>query len=184
MIRPISPKDIPDCVSLYNHYIRSTTITFECDPLTESQFSDRALQISVQYPFYVCEDDDNGRILGYAYLSPYSERKAYRFVCDLSIYVAADVRGQGVGHDLYQAIEAEAYRRGFYAIIAVVTGENTASMAFHERQGFVLMAEFENMGYKLGRWLGVRYYRKTLRKPDPVTPPDELIPAPPSDMLP
>ena len=184
MIRPISPKDIPDCVSLYNHYIRSTTVTFEFDALTEAQFSDRALQISEQYPFYVYEDDDNGRILGYAYLSPYSERKAYRFVCDLSIYVAADVRSQGIGHRLYEAIEAEAYRRGFYAIIAVVTGENTASMAFHERQGFVLMAEFENMGHKFGRWLGVRYYRKNLRIPESGTQPDELIPAPPSDMLP
>ena len=112
MIRPIRPGDIPACVSLYNAYITDTTVTFEFEPLTAAQFSDRVRRITQSYPYYVWEDDDTGAVLGYTYLDCYSERKAYRFTCDLSIYLAMDARGRGIGRALYEAIEAEAYRRG------------------------------------------------------------------------
>ncbi len=184
MIRPIRIDDIPVCVSLYNRYITDTTVTFEFDPLTAEQFERRVRRITQNYPYLVYEDDETERVLGYAYLDCYSERKAYRFTCDLSIYLAMDVRGRGIGRALYEAIEAEAYRRGFYTVVAIVTGENTASMAFHEAMGFVKMADFENMGHKFGRWLGVRYYRKNLRIPSPSEETDELLPQEPRFLLP
>lgn len=176
MIRPIRIDDIPACVSLYNRYITDTTVTFEFDPLTEEQFENRVRRITQNYPYLVYEDDTTGQVLGYAYLDCYSERKAYRFTCDLSIYLAMDARGRGIGRMLYEAIEAEAYRRGFYTVVAIVTSENTASMAFHEAMGFVKMADFENMGHKFGHWLGVRYYRKNLRQPSLSGETDELLP--------
>lgn len=176
MIRPIRRKDIPACVSLYNDYILTTTSTFELDALTVDAFAARVESITAQFPYYVFEDDATGEILGYVYLSPYSERQAYRFTCDLSIYLAMPVRGRGIGRQLYEAIEAEAYRRGFHTVIAIVTSENTVSMAFHEAMGFVKMADFENMGHKFGRWLGVRYYRKNLRTPNPTGKVQELLP--------
>lgn len=176
MIRPIRISDIPECVLLYNRYITETTVTFEFDPLTEEQFCDRVRRITQNYPYYVYEDDETGAVLGYAYLDCYSERKAYRFTSDLSIYLAMDARGRGIGRALYEAIEAEAYRRGFYTVVAIVTSENAASMAFHEAMGFVKMADFENMGNKFGRWLGVRYYRKNLRTASPDIPAEELQP--------
>ena len=180
MIRPIRIDDIPECVSLYNRYITETTATFEFDPLTVEAFAARVSDITKNYPYYVFEDDETHAVLGYAYLSPYSVRRAYRFTCDLSIYLSMDARGRGIGRALYQAIEAEAYRRGFYTIVAIVTSENAASFAFHESMGFVRMADFENMGHKFGRWLGVRYYRKNLRTPDLSGETDELLPQDPN----
>ena len=176
MIRPIRIDDIPACISLYNTYITDTTATFEFDVLTAEQFADRVRRITGSYPYLVYEDDKTGAVLGYAYLDCYSERKAYRFTCDLSIYLAMDARGRGIGRQLYEAIEAEAYRRGFHTVVAIVTSENTTSMAFHEAMGFVKMADFENMGHKFGRWLGVRYYRKNLRTPNPTGEVTELLP--------
>ncbi len=183
MIRPIRTDDIPECVSLYNAYITDTTATFEFDPLTAEQFAERVRRITQDYPYYVYADDETGAIRGYAYLDCYSERKAYRFTCDLSIYLAMDARGHGIGRMLYEAIEAEAYRRGFYTVVAIVTSENTVSMAFHEAMGFVRMADFENMGHKFGRWLGVRYYRKNLRMPTPSGEVIELLPQNECDRL-
>ena len=177
MIRPIRIGDIPACVTLYNAYITDTTVTFEFDPLTEAQFCDRVRRITQQYPYYVYEDDETGAVLGYAYLDCYSERRAYRFTVDLSIYLSMEARGRGIGRALYRAVEAEAYRRGFYTVVAIVTSENTASMAFHEAMGFEKMADFDGMGHKFGRWLGVRYYRKNLRRPSDDT--DELLPQDP-----
>lgn len=177
MIRPIRIGDIAECVTLYNRYITETTATFEFDPLTDEQFTDRVRRITQNYPYLVWEDDETGAVLGYAYLDCYSERKAYRFTCDISIYVDMDARGHGIGRRLYDAIEAEAYRRGFYTVIAIVTSENTASMAFHEAMGYEKMADFNGLGHKFGRWLGVRYYRKNLRLPSGQT--DELLPQDP-----
>lgn len=177
MIRPIRIGDIAECVTIYNRYITETTITFEFDPLTEAQFADRVRRITQTYPYYVYEDDQTGKILGYAYLDCYSERRAYRFTCDISIYLDMDARGHGIGRALYDAIEAEAHRRGFYTVVAIVTSENTVSMAFHEAMGYEKMADFENLGNKFGRWLGVRYYRKNLRTPSDHT--DELLPQDP-----
>ena len=177
MIRPIRMDDIPACVTLYNRYITETTVTFELQPLTGEQFADRVRRITRRYPYFVYEDEESGRVIGYAYLDCYSEREAYRFTCDLSIYLDMDVRGRGIGRALYEAIEAEAYRRGFYTVVAIVTGENTASMAFHEAMGFEKMADFAHLGHKFGRWLGVRYYRKNLRLPSPDgEQPRELLP--------
>ena len=173
MIRPIRRGDIKECVTLYNRYITETTATFELEPLTEEAFAARVETLCRTYPYLVCEDDD-GHVVGYAYLSPYAERAAYRFTCDISIYLAMDERGKGYGRLLYEALEAEAYRRGFFSIVAVVTGENTASMAFHERMGYALMAEFPRMGFKFDRWLSVRYYRKMLRDPEKDKPREVL----------
>ena len=184
MIRPIRIDDILACVSLYNRYVTDTTVTFEFDPLTEEQFENRVRRITQNYPYFVYEDDTTGAVLGYAYLDCYSERKAYRFTCDLSIYLAMDARGRGIGRALYEAIEAEAYRRGFYTVVAIVTSENTASMAFHEAMGFIKMADFENMGHKFGRWLGVQYYRKNLREPKLSHKTDDLLPQDPSFLIP
>lgn len=177
MIRPIRIGDIAACVTLYNRYITETTVTFEFDPLTEAQFEARVRRITENYPYLVYEDDETGAVLGYAYLDCYSERKAYRFTCDISIYLDMDARGRGIGRQLYEAIESVAYRRGFYTVVAIVTGENTASMAFHEAMGYEKMADFDGMGHKFGRWLGVRYYRKNLRVPSDHT--DELLPQDP-----
>lgn len=170
MIRPIRMDDVPACVTLYNRYITETTVTFELQPLSEAQFADRVKSITRRYPYLVYEDDQTGQVIGYAYLDCYSEREAYRFTCDLSIYLDMEVRGRGIGRALYEAIEAEAYRCGFYTIIAIVTGENTASMAFHEAMGFETMADFSHLGHKFGRWLSVRYYRKNLRLPTEQAP--------------
>jgi hypothetical protein len=56
-------------------------------------------------------------------------------------------------------------------------------MAFHESMGFIKMADFPNMGHKFGRWLGVRYYRKNLRLPNPSGETKELIPQEKQQML-
>ena len=163
MIRPIEPRDYGECLAIYNHYIVDTTFTFETEPLTLEVFSARIERIRARYPYFVCTDDTDGHVLGYSYLDKYSERGAYRFTCDLSIYVAPAVRHMGYGHALYAAVEEEAVRRGIYMIISIVTSVNPVSAAFHEAQGFVCNGVFEHVAFKHGKWLGVRYYQKEIR---------------------
>lgn len=83
IIRNIKKEDIRRCVEIYNYYIINSTATFEEQPLTEAQFAERVKRISADYPYLVAEED--GKVVGYAYLDKYNERSAYRFTADLSI---------------------------------------------------------------------------------------------------
>ena len=105
IIRPLSfeNEDVRNCLEIYNHYIKNTTVTFEETELEEEQFRKRLREITGQYPFLVAEDA--GTILGYAYLDAYNPRSAYRYTDDLSIYLAPCATGNGLGKALLLAIE-------------------------------------------------------------------------------
>lgn len=159
-IRSITDGDIRTCLDIYNYYIENTTITFEEEPLTEAEFLERVTRIKKNYPYIVCVSD--GRTIGYAYLDKYSERSAFRFTADLSIYVDKDFRHFGVGAELYRHIEKLAKEAGIRNIISVITSENDASVAFHEKNGFESVGRISDVGFKFGKWLGVDFYRKKL----------------------
>ena len=174
MVRSVRETDIPACTAIYNHYITHSSSTFELEALSTDAFGARVASITKAYPYLVFEEDHTGEILGYAYLNCFSVRQAYRFTCDLSIYVSRDAHRQGIGHRLYTSIERLAYGQGFYSIISVITDSNETSMRFHSREGFQDIGGIDRIACKFDRWIGIRYYRKILRTPDAL--PDELLP--------
>ena len=159
-IRPIGARDIPACLTIYNYYIENTTITFEEEPLTLEAFSARVSRIQEHYPYLVAEED--GAVVGYAYLDAYNERSAYRYTADLSIYLAHSCMGRGVGSQLLTAIEHEGEKMGLHSIVAIITEENARSIAFHERHGYREVGRLYKSGFKLGRWLDVAFCQKML----------------------
>lgn len=161
-IRTIENKDIKSCLDIYNYYIENTTITFEEEKLNLVEFSNRCAKIKDKYPYIVCEND-NGEVLGYAYLSAYSDRSAFRITADLSIYVSKDHMHQHIGPLLLAEIEESAKKQNILNIISIVTDENINSKKFHESHGFVLEGTLHNVGLKFGRILGVNIFRKTLK---------------------
>ena len=158
--------DAAACVGIYNYYIENTTVTMELQKLDEETFGGRIERIGKEFPWLVYEED--GRVLGYGYLSRFHERAAYRFTCDLSLYVDKDARGKGIGAALFGALEEKAKAMGFCTMISLVTSENKESAAFHLKHGFEKAAELPAVAFKLKRWLGLVYYRKALQFfPDP-----------------
>ena len=91
-IRPVRPRDAAACAAIYNYYIENTTVTMELTPLCEADFQKRIETITAKFPWLVYEED--GRILGYGYLSYFHERAAYRFTCVLSLFVDKEARGR------------------------------------------------------------------------------------------
>lgn len=157
-ISPITKAEIPACTEIYNTYIRDTTITFEEAPLTIADFTARVEKILPKYPYLVVKE--GAEVLGYAYLAPFHPRSAYRYTADLSIYLKAEQTAHGVGSALYRQIEQEAILRGYRMIVSLVTAENARSARFHEKHGFTLAGELPGVGFKMERWLGVRFYYK------------------------
>ena len=143
-----------------NYYIENTVITFEETPLSAEAWTDRIRRIRDSYPFLVAEED--GVIVGYAYLDSYNSRSAYRYTADLSIYLDPAVRTRGIGFRLLQAIEQEAVQRGFKSLISIITEGNLPSLRFHEKNGFLFRGRLERVGLKFGRWLDVAFYQKSL----------------------
>lgn len=167
-LRLASRADVPAILEIYRPYVEQTTVSFEYETPSLEAFGARFDAVTADFPWYVAEE--NGVIAGYAYAARAFERRAYGWDADLSVYIAGPWRGHGLGRMLYERLEADLIRMGYVTAYALVTGENQASMAFHERMGYRKMAEMPRTGFKMGRWLSVIWYEKRLR--DPADPGD------------
>ena len=118
----------------------------------------RFLSITEQLPWLVWEE--NGEVRGYAYGSLPFERKAYSWDCEVSIYLAPEAQGRGIGRKLYAVLEEILFQQGYRVIYSLITSDNRGSLAFHEKLGYRTMATFPDCGMKFGRWLGVVWMEK------------------------
>jgi L-amino acid N-acyltransferase YncA len=97
----------------------------------------------------------DGRVVGWAALSPVSDRCAYAGVAEASVYVAAAAVGRGVGRALLDRLVAGAEAAGIWTVQAGVFPENRASLALHRRCGFRTVGVRERLGRLDGRWRDV-----------------------------
>ena len=163
MIRKLEEKDINICLNIYNYYIENTCFTLEEEKLSLDDFKNRCENILKKYPFIVLENDE-GIVIGYAYLNTFNPRSAYRKTADLSIYVSKDHLHEHAGKILLQEIEKLAISYGITNIISIVTSENENSAHFHQKNGFVLEGTMHDVALKFGKIISVDYYRKPLSK--------------------
>ena len=98
---------------------------------------------------------NGGRVVGWAALSPVSERCAYGGVAEVSVYVGADARGRGVGRRLLEELVRASEEAGVWTLQAGVFPENAASIALHERCGFRVIGVRQRLGQLRGKWRDV-----------------------------
>ena len=161
MIRPATEKDVPEILEIYAPYVENTTVSFEYDVPCRRSFLQRFYDITAQYPWLVWEED--GRILGYAYASAPYTRAAFAWCAEPSIYLREEAKGRGIGKKLYTVLEKILELQGYHMLYALITAENTASIRFHEKNGYKFSVEFPNCGYKFGRWLGLVWMEKPIK---------------------
>lgn len=159
-IRPAREEDLPVMLEIYRPYVEETTTSFEYVTPSLEEFRARFLDHTAQFPWLVWEEE--GDVLGYAYAGLAYGRAAYRWCAEISIYFRKDARGHGRGRQLLTALENILTRQGYRISYAIITAENGASCRFHEAMGYRTVAELPNCGYKMGRWLGIRYLQKDL----------------------
>ena len=164
MIRIATEKDVPAMLAIYAPYVENTTYSFEYAPPTQEQFVQRFVKYTRQCPWLVWEED--GNVLGYAYASLPFERAAYSWCAEVSIYLAPEIHGRGIGRQLYAAVEEIIWRQGYRTIYSLITSENTGSIAFHEKVGYQYCTEFPGCGLKFGKWLGVIWMEKRSKATD------------------
>ena len=162
-IRPVTLEDAPELVRIYASYVENTAITFEYDVPTTEEFERRIEKTLQRFPYLVAEEND--QVLAYAYASTYYDRSAYDWAVEVSVYVDQDYLGQGLGSRLYEALETELEARGFLRFLACISLPNPASIALHEKRGYVQVAHFPKIGYKFDQWHDIIWMQKTLDGP-------------------
>ena len=104
-----------------------------------------------------------GEILGYAYACRPFERAAYSWCAEPSIYLTPAAQGRGIGRKLYSALEELLKLLGYRVLLALITGENTGSLRFHEKLGYEQAGELKACGYNFERWLSVFWMEKHMK---------------------
>src|SRR5215813_7946954 len=102
-VRDASERDAAACAAIYAPYVTDTAITFELDPPLPAEMAER-IAAARTHAWIVLED--RGRVVGYAYGGPYKSRPAYRWVCEVSVYLELGRRRTGAGRALYSALFA------------------------------------------------------------------------------
>jgi len=169
-LRLATPADAAGILQIYAPYIQNTSFTFETEVPSEKALAERISSYLVNWPWLVMEE--NGIVAGYAYASRYRERVAYQWSVECSVYVHDDFQQKGIAGKLYKTLFNILKKQGFRNVYAVINLPNEKSVAFHEKAGFSYFATYEQVGYKLGKWKNVGWWRLILNDfgDEPVAP--------------
>ncbi|MDR3406603.1 MAG: GNAT family N-acetyltransferase [Chthoniobacter sp.] len=160
IIRRAELADAPAIADIYNEAILTTTATFDTEPKSVAERTQWLQSHDERHPVLVAEVD--GRVVGWASLTRWSERSAYDDTAETSFYVHSVHRGRGIGRRLKEAIIAEARRLGFHTLIARVAEGSNESVHLNERAGFVHVGTLREVGRKFGKLLDVHILQKML----------------------
>lgn len=160
IIRRAGLADLPAITEIYNEAILTTTATFDTEPKTVDERLHWFQSHGERHPVIVAIL--GGRIVGWASISRWSERPAYDDTAETSFYVKSEVRGQGIGRRLKEAVVDEARRLRFHSLIARVAEGSDASLHLNESFGFVRVGTLREVGRKFGRLLDVHVLQKIL----------------------
>ena len=162
--------DAERCLQIYSPYVRDTVISLEEDPPSLTEMQER-LSISLETHDWLVLEGPHG-VVGFAYGSQYRSRAAYRWACEVSVYVEGGHQRAGAGRLLYGELFASLVDRGYLTALAGMTLPNAASEGLHRALGFEPVGTWRRIGWKFGAWHDVLWMQRHLA---PLTePPEEL----------
>jgi L-amino acid N-acyltransferase YncA len=159
-LRDAVPGDAAVCAAIYAPYVTGTAVSFESQAPSPAEMADRIAAAAATHAWLVLEVD--GHVVGYAYGTPFRSRPAYRWTCEVSVYVAAEARRSGAGRTLYAALFDRLAARGYRTAVAGLTLPNEPSAALHRALGFVEVGTLRRVGWKDGAWRDVLWVQRDL----------------------
>jgi L-amino acid N-acyltransferase YncA len=159
-VREATATDAEACAAIYAPYVTDTAITFELEIPSADEMAERIAEASATHAWLVAEHE--GHVVGYAYGRPYKERSAYRWSCEVSVYVDRDRHRAGAGRALYETLFERLAARGYRMAVAGMTLPNEASVGLHSALGFEPVGTYRRIGYKHGAWHDVAWTQRAL----------------------
>lgn len=154
LVREMREADLEAVNAIYNREVLESTATFDTVPMTkEARAAWLAKHDGPRHPAIVA--DEGGLVIGWACLSPWSERCAYARAAEVSVYVHHAWRGRGAGRALLGELVRQGRDAGLGVLLARIVSEQTPSLRLHEQLGFGRIGCMRRVGEKLGRILDV-----------------------------
>jgi L-amino acid N-acyltransferase YncA len=159
-IRDASADDAAACSAIYAPYVMDTAISFELEPPSAAEMAERIAAAQRRHAWVVLEN--GGRVVGYAYGGPFKSRSAYRWACEVSVYLERGRQRRGGGRALYAALFTRLASRGFRTVVAGMTLPNEASVGLHAAMGFEPVGTYRRIGWKHGGWHDVAWTQRSI----------------------
>ena len=167
IIREATEEDAAALREIYAYYVENTAATFEYQPPSEEEFTERIIHARRKYPYLLIEHEEE--VLGFAFAHAFRERPAYDYAAEVTIYIRHDLRHRGLGRIIYTALEEELRRMGvlsLYACVALPSGEDEHltmdSPRFHDALRYRKCGEFRSCGYKFDTWYTMVWMEKII----------------------
>jgi phosphinothricin acetyltransferase len=168
-VQPADESHIADIARIYNQAVRHTVATFDTEEKTAGEMEVWFRHHDARFAVFVAGGE--GPAAGWASLSRWSDRGAYRDTAEVSIYVDERCRDRGIGQKLLERLVEHARRQGFHTLLARIAGDNEASVHIHDKLGFRMVGTMREVGYKFGRFIDVHLMQLMLPpRPVPWTP--------------
>lgn len=162
-IRPAVRTDMADVREIYNYYVTNSVVTLDEKKWSHAQWLSKFDHLhKLGLPFLVAVSP-TGQVLGYGLVAPWTGTSGYRYTVENSIYLGQAATGKGLGRALLEALIAACEDLGIREMVAVISDKGAeASVALHERLGYVEVGRMGRVGFKFGRWIGTIYLQKHL----------------------
>ena len=140
--------DLPVVLDICNHYIATTTITFDTEPIPIETFQTRILLNHDLYKAYVI--NHMGEITGFCFLCQFNKHESYNRIAEMGVYLKPGYTRRGIGTRAVGHLEQIAAAKGLKVLIASISGENERSIALFRKLGWEECARFRRVGEKWG----------------------------------
>lgn len=138
---------------IYNEAVLNSTATFDTEPRSIQKQLEWYKAHKINHPVMVAIENDV--VLGWASLSPWSDRCAYDTTVEVSVYIHKDHRGKGLGSELLKSVISEGRKQKNHTVISRITQGNEMSIHLHEKLGFQHIGIMKEVGFKFGKLLDV-----------------------------
>jgi phosphinothricin acetyltransferase len=161
-IRPARIGDAEAIARIYNASVLGSAATFQVAPDSVAVRRRWLRGRGREHPVFVVEPGGGGGVVGWAALSAYSVREAWRYTVEDSIYLDASVQGRGLGRVVLGHLLGVARELGLHGVVARIEAGQPASLALHRSMGFAEAGRLREAGWKFGCWHDVVYMQRLL----------------------
>lgn len=152
--------DVNDMLNLYNYYIINSTATFDLEEISAEAFLKRIKIEDVNYKTYIVSVNDI--MIGFCFFIPYRENPAYAETVEIGIYLKPEFTGKKYGEIMVNHLEAIIREKKFKNIIASISSDNTSSISLFKRLGYRQCADYTEIAYKHGHYVGIIDFQRAL----------------------
>lgn len=157
----ITPELVSEVREIYLYYINNSTATFHKHEVSMDEMKELVIFNNPKYESYVIKKENS--ICGYVILTQYKVREAFDQTAEVTIYLKHGYEGLGIGRCAIEFIEERARTKEIHTLIALICGENKASLKLFKRSGYEVCAHYKEVGYKFDRWLDLISLQKIIK---------------------